>query len=102
MFLASSWNVQKYKVAEVQIGLLADQIERKPRQGCPKPQIPSKTWLESADRMGVPTKESRQDRRKNRQVSGERTMKAVELFTGAGGLALGIVLHRAGWTALWE
>jgi DNA (cytosine-5)-methyltransferase 1 len=90
MFLASSWNVQKYKVAEVQIGLLAAQIERKPRQGCPKPQIPSKTWLESADRMGVPTKESRQDRRKNRQVSGERTMKAVELFTGAGGLALGI------------
>lgn len=40
--------------------------------------------------MGMPIKEYGQNRRKNRQVSGDRMMKAVELFTGAGGLALGI------------
>jgi DNA (cytosine-5)-methyltransferase 1 len=40
--------------------------------------------------MGMSAKESRQNRRKDQHVSEARTMRSVELFAGAGGLALGI------------
>ncbi len=40
--------------------------------------------------MGMPTKESRANRRRDLRVSKRRSLRSVELFTGAGGLALGI------------
>jgi DNA (cytosine-5)-methyltransferase 1 len=46
--------------------------------------------MEGSCRMGMPNKESVQNRRKNKQVPDGRMLRAVELFAGAGGLALGI------------
>src|ERR1035441_492263 len=46
--------------------------------------------MEGTDHLGMPVKESRQNRRKDSRVSDRQMMRSVELFAGAGGLALGI------------
>src|SRR5882672_7322105 len=46
--------------------------------------------MEGACSMGVPVNEPREDSRKDKQIHGSLALKSVELFSGAGGLALGI------------
>jgi DNA (cytosine-5)-methyltransferase 1 len=81
-------------MAKVKAGLLETQTGTKPQEGRAHSTAASSVGVEDASRMGMSAKESGSNRRKNRQVSGGG-MRSVELFTGAGGLALGI--ERAGF-----
>src|SRR5258708_27683762 len=89
MLLAQARKVQKYEVAEIKTQLLATQAGGKPakRQGQPK-EI-EHTRMERANRLGVSTERTYGFGRETSSLSGER-MRSIELFTGAGGLALGI------------
>lgn len=81
-------------MAEIEARLLEAEAGAEPGTRHAKPKGPSVSRLETAGGVGVPAKESAQNRRKNKRVSGSG-MRSVELFTGAGGLALGI--ERAGF-----
>jgi hypothetical protein len=78
------------KMAKVSIEFLEAKAGTKPRKGQKKPARAGETGLASARGLGMSAKVSRQGGRQNIQVSHERMMRSVELFAGAGGLALGI------------
>ena len=77
-------------MAKVSTEFLEAKTGTKPRKGQKKPARAGETGLASTGGLGMSAKVSRQSGRKNIQVSHERMMRSVELFTGAGGLALGI------------
>ena len=77
-------------MAEVEARILETQTgrEQSPRQSEPK--SPKEDGLENFGRLGVPARGHGTTVRENTKFPGERLLKSVELFTGAGGLALGI------------
>jgi DNA (cytosine-5)-methyltransferase 1 len=81
------------EAAEVAAELLADQIGRQSRQGQQDRGEIEETWLESYDHLGMPGASSLAASATHPAVS--RKMKSVELFAGAGGLAMGV--SRAGF-----
>jgi DNA (cytosine-5)-methyltransferase 1 len=90
MFLAQTRDMQIYQVAEIPAGLLEAEAGNEPSPGRGKPKIAAEAWMEGNGDLGVSAKESRQNCRKNRQIPRKRRMRSIELFTGAGGLAIGI------------
>lgn len=82
--------MQKYKVAEVEIGFLETEARGEYGSRRDQPESPEKTRLEMSGHMGMSAKRKGQTDRKDSQVHGGLALKSVELFAGAGGLALGI------------
>jgi DNA (cytosine-5)-methyltransferase 1 len=90
MFLAPAREMQEYEMAQVKIGFLETKAGSQPRQRRREPKAPAETRLASDGRVGMSTKESDANIRRVKQVPKKLMMRSVELFTGAGGLALGI------------
>ena len=77
-------------MAEVQAEILEAEVGGEPEEGPAQPTGIAETWLEGNGGVGMPAKGHRQTGRKDTQIPGGRALTSVELFTGAGGLALGI------------
>src|SRR6202050_1358375 len=90
MFLAPARDLQIYEMAEIKDGVLETKARRKPspRQGEPKG--PASNGLANHGRMGMPNRGFGTACHEDTEVPGGRGLNSVELFTGAGGLALGI------------
>jgi DNA (cytosine-5)-methyltransferase 1 len=89
MFLASPWNLQIREMAEVEIGLLETQVGTEPKTRPASRTATAHGGLARARALGMPVEHAGGPRESNPCVPGSR-MRSIELFTGAGGLALGI------------
>ena len=82
--------MQEYKVAEVQARFLEAEVGAKSRERSKKPKGFASSRLESSYRMGVSNHKRATAEPKAPAVPGSVDLTSVELFAGAGGLALGI------------
>lgn len=82
--------MQEYEMAEVSARFLEAEAGGELRSGSGESESPSKYGLEGFSDMGVSTRKSETRERKDQTVSRRKRLKSVELFTGAGGLALGL------------
>jgi DNA (cytosine-5)-methyltransferase 1 len=81
--------------AKIQVGILETQVREKPPAGRKEHQESSRQRMEGSDRMGMPVAPHANIENAYHKFLGERTLRSVELFAGAGGLALGV--SRAGF-----
>ena len=94
LFLAPPPSVSKYKIAQVECRILESETGRQPAPGSREHTAAAKIRLERNGRVGMPTKEFGATSPATPRIPGVG-LRSVELFTGAGGLALGI--ERAGF-----
>jgi hypothetical protein len=88
MFLAPTRTVQEYEVAEVEARFLEAQAGGEPAQGRSQQEKAAEAGMASTNCVGMPVELGETSGANMRVLAGR--MRAVELFTGAGGLALGI------------
>ena len=98
LLLAPPRELQTGSAAKVQTGILVTKTEREPYPRLGKCESPPEKWLESEDNLGMPNQQNRTTSKVTQFVPSRSSLKSVELFSGAGGLALGIA--RAGFEHL--
>lgn len=90
LLLASTFGRELYagKTAEVSTGLLASKAGEQSAPRSAKPRPTPQTWVARDGRLGMSDQELQAAYDAGPSVSGQ--LKSIELFTGAGGLALGL------------
>lgn len=63
---------------------------RKQTKRRPKPSAPKQARVEMHRHLGMSPEVTRNDTKENREISGSSVLSSVELFSGAGGMALGV------------
>jgi DNA (cytosine-5)-methyltransferase 1 len=91
MFLAPAWKaLQTDAMAKIKTVVLAAKADGESRTGQDEPARAAIPRLARPGRVGVPAPEQQASGAYRPSVPGEAAVRSVELFTGAGGLALGI------------
>jgi DNA (cytosine-5)-methyltransferase 1 len=98
VLLASALKLWAGAAAEIQIGFLAAKADFESGTRFGQRQETAENRLASKDNLGVPNDETQSSSQFDREVPTFMSLRSVEIFSGAGGLALGIA--RAGFEHL--